>query len=247
MGGEKVHQHRRSGAAHGDRGEELRPQSVDQRFGQHLVARISEGRAEHQHRAEQYIVAFHREVASEDDDDAGIAHQQRHHHQRRDAPLEEQHAEGDDEEGVGQQDQAVELGRDVGETREIEQARHIIAEHADAERLEHRSRVERRCGPRRRVPALAHIAEDAHRHEHRHGDDLPPGEGGQRVDAVGQRQLDDDTLGGEQRRAKQSEGNPQRLQAHGGLGGGCGRGHRGLVVAPPQITGRPRLKAGPVA
>ena len=68
------------------------------------------------------------------------------------------------------------------------------------------------------------------------------------VDALGHGELDDDALGGEQGGAEQGEEYPERLRVWRGRRKRSGPGKSsGSMFAPPQITGRPRLKAGPVA
>jgi len=250
VGGEEVHDDAGAGGAHGDRGEQPRSQPVDQRLGHDLVARISEGGAEHQGGAQHHVLALDAEVMPENQRYAGIRHHQRADHRRSDAAPEEHRTEQHHEERVGEEDQPVELRRDVLERRKIQQACDVVAEHADAERLQQHRQGQRRGGAGRQVAQFAAIAEDADGEEDRYRDDHPPGERRHRVDALAERQLDDDALGGKQRRAEQREhdaGPGKVLEA--GSRRGVGRHGAGPVVGPASRSPDtiPRLMAGPVS
>ena len=131
---------------------------------------------------------------------------------------EEQRAEEHDEGRIGEEDQALELRGDVNEPEEVRVAREPIAEHADQRRAQHQTRE---SAARARCAAARATDSDADRRIERQRQEHAEREQRLRIDPLRIGELDEDRLGGEERRPERRAGIADPEARH-GRGGGAG-------------------------
>lgn len=111
----------------------------DVALGHELVDGEGHGRAQHKRRAQRDVRSACREISEKDGREAEIGDEGGDQARLRQPHAEEGRADEDQEDGVGEERQPLQLGCHVEQPAEVEDHREVIADETDADGAQHRT------------------------------------------------------------------------------------------------------------